>query len=156
MVRVYRPTTDRAHRKRPPCVLGWIVGGCLAGVRLSVLRTVALDDLQPGPESGFREAVEKLRSHGAEIVDIDAPEVAEAVGYSGALFAPEAYATWGEEIEANPAAMFEPVRERFRATARSSERAVHLPRASLYAHATARTPGRTQGHSARAWHRYHW
>ncbi len=90
-------------------------GSSLAGVRLSVLRTVALDDLQPGPESGFREAVEKLRSHGAAIVDIDAPEVAEAMGLSGALFAPEAYATWGEEIEANPAAMFEPVRERFRA-----------------------------------------
>ena len=90
-------------------------GSSLAGARLAVLNTVALDDLQPDPDSGFREALEKLRSQGAEIVDIDAAEVAEAMGHSGALFAPEAYATWGAEIEANPDAMFEPVRERFRA-----------------------------------------
>jgi aspartyl-tRNA(Asn)/glutamyl-tRNA(Gln) amidotransferase subunit A len=84
-------------------------------VRFAVLNTVALDDLQPGPDEGFRKSVRKLRSHGAEIIDIDAPEVSEAMGHSGALFAPEAYATWGAEIEANPDAMFEPVRERFRA-----------------------------------------
>ena len=90
-------------------------GSSLAGARFAVLNTVAFDDLQPEPASGFREAVKKLRSHGAEIVDIEAAEVAEAMGHSGVLFAPEAYATWGAEIEANPEAMFEPVRERFRA-----------------------------------------
>ena len=42
------------------------------------------------------------------------PEVAEAMTLAGKLFAPEAYATWREAIEADPNAMYAPVRERFR------------------------------------------
>ncbi|MEM9582894.1 MAG: amidase, partial [Pseudomonadota bacterium] len=42
------------------------------------------------------------------------PEVNEALGLSGTLFATEAYAQWQDEIEANPGAMFPEILNRFR------------------------------------------
>jgi aspartyl-tRNA(Asn)/glutamyl-tRNA(Gln) amidotransferase subunit A len=90
-------------------------GSSLTGRRFAVLNTVVQDDLRAEAKKGFQEAVGKLSSHGAEIVELYAAEIADAMTLSGALFAPEAYATWGAQIEANPDAMFAPVRERFQA-----------------------------------------
>lgn len=89
-------------------------GASLEGVRLAILRTSAFDNIREAPAKGFEEATGKLSAGGATLVDLDLPAVADAMALAGQLFAPEAYATWGEAIEANPDAMFPPVRERFR------------------------------------------
>ena len=86
----------------------------IKGMRFAVLKTSAFENLRSAPQAGFESAVERLSKAGATIEDIDIPAVAEAMALAGQLFAPEAYATWGEAIEQNPDAMFPPVRERFR------------------------------------------
>jgi len=48
------------------------------------------------------------------IEEIEAPEVAEAMPLSPALFSGEAYGLWRDVIEADPDKMFAPIRERFR------------------------------------------
>ncbi|AWB47157.1 amidase [Gemmobacter aquarius] len=89
-------------------------GGTLAGTRLMVLETVALDDLREGPERGFDDAVSRFSGAGAKIERIKAPEVAEAMALAGILFATEAYGIWRDTIEAAPAKMFPRILERFR------------------------------------------
>ncbi|QFT58513.1 Glutamyl-tRNA(Gln) amidotransferase subunit A [Sulfitobacter sp. THAF37] len=86
----------------------------LEGRRLAVLRTVALDDLRDAPAAAFEAAISKLAEAGAEIVEIDLPEVAEAMPLSGCLYTTEAYGLWRDVIEANPDAMFREILERFR------------------------------------------
>lgn len=86
----------------------------IRGARLAILKTSAFDNLRDAPAKGFEQAVDALSRAGAQIEEIEVPAVAEAMTLAGQLFAPEAYATWGEAIEANPDAMFPPVRERFR------------------------------------------
>lgn len=89
-------------------------GATLKGMRLAVLQTVVLDDTRDAPMQGFDDAVAKLADAGAEIVKIDAPEVAEAMRLAGPLYTAEAYGRWGEVIEANPHLMFDRILERFR------------------------------------------
>lgn len=79
-----------------------------------MLRTVALDDLRDAPAAAFEAAISKLAEAGAEIVEIDLPEVAEAMPLSGCLYTTEAYGLWRDVIEANPDAMFREILERFR------------------------------------------
>ncbi|QDL91819.1 amidase [Paroceanicella profunda] len=83
-------------------------------LRLLVLETVALDDLRPEPQEGFERAVSRLAEAGAGITRAPVPCLADAMGLSATLFAGEAWAEWGETIEANPDVMFDQVRERFR------------------------------------------
>ena len=91
-----------------------LTGATLKGARLAVLETVALDqDCREEPRAAFEAAVDRLAAAGAEIVRIDAPEVAEAMPLSPALFTGEAWAEWGETIERKGDLMFAPVRERF-------------------------------------------
>lgn len=92
-------------------------GARLAGTRLLVLETVALDDLREAPAKGFEGAVARLAQAGARIEHAAIPEVTEAMALAGILFTPEAYAIWGEAIEAAPGKIFAPVRERFRSGA---------------------------------------
>nr|WP_160765143.1 amidase family protein [Kangsaoukella pontilimi] len=89
-------------------------GATLDGARLAVLETSAFDNIRAPVDKGFDEAVARLEDAGAVINRIRVPEVEEAMSMAGILFAPEAYATWGEAIEAEPDKMFPPVRERFR------------------------------------------
>lgn len=89
-------------------------GASLKGVRLMLLETVAQDDLRDAPRAGFQSAVERLEAAGAIIERGAAPEVAEAMTLSGVLYAPEAYGTWKDVIEASPEKMFPPILERFR------------------------------------------
>jgi aspartyl-tRNA(Asn)/glutamyl-tRNA(Gln) amidotransferase subunit A len=91
-----------------------LAGATLAGVRLMALQTVAQEGVREGPAQGFAAAVARLEAAGAKVEPAEVPAVAAAIELSGVLFATEAYATWGEAIEADPDAMFPPVRERFR------------------------------------------
>ncbi|APE44847.1 amidase [Sulfitobacter alexandrii] len=86
----------------------------LAGRRLAVLRTVALEDLRDAPAAAFEAAIATLAEAGAEIVEIEVPEVTEAMPLSGCLFTVEAYGLWRDVIEANPQEMYREILERFR------------------------------------------
>jgi aspartyl-tRNA(Asn)/glutamyl-tRNA(Gln) amidotransferase subunit A len=89
----------------------------LAGARLAVLETVALDDLRPGPAKGFDDACARLARAGARLERLQAPEVAEAMQLAGILFTPEAYGIWQKVIEAAPEKMYPRILERFRSGA---------------------------------------
>ncbi|MCC6303657.1 MAG: amidase [Rhodobacteraceae bacterium] len=93
----------------------------LAGRRLLVLETVALDDLRPEPAAAFETATARLAAAGARLERLPAPEVADALALSGALFAPEAWGIWGKVIEAAPDRMYPPIRSRFRSGAAVTE-----------------------------------
>lgn len=88
-------------------------GACVKGMRFAVLETVALEGCRDIPRATFEAAVEQLAVAGAVIKRIKAPEVGEAMGLAGCVFTSEAYAQWHAVIEANPDAMYPPVRERF-------------------------------------------
>jgi aspartyl-tRNA(Asn)/glutamyl-tRNA(Gln) amidotransferase subunit A len=92
-------------------------GARLAGARLMVLETVALDDLDPAQARAFEAALDRLAAAGARIARRAVPAVAEAMDMAGILYTPECHATWRAEIDADPDAMFPPVRDRFRAGA---------------------------------------
>lgn len=89
-------------------------GASLAGRRMAVLRTVAMDDLQPEPAAAFEAAVEALRAAGVEIEQISVPALEDALSVSGPLFAGEAYGLWRDVIEAQPDVMFPRILDRFR------------------------------------------
>jgi aspartyl-tRNA(Asn)/glutamyl-tRNA(Gln) amidotransferase subunit A len=95
-------------------------GASLTGKRFMVLETVALPDCRAEPLAAFNTAVERLQAAGAEVVRGEIPAVERAMELAGCLFTSEAYAQWHKEIEADPDAMFPPVRERFRAGAEFS------------------------------------
>ncbi len=95
-------------------------GATIAGARLLVLETGALDDLDPAQARAFEAAVDRLAAAGAQIARVQIRAVAEAMEMSGILYAPECYATWRDRIEADPDAMFPPVLARFRAGAAHS------------------------------------
>jgi aspartyl-tRNA(Asn)/glutamyl-tRNA(Gln) amidotransferase subunit A len=94
-----------------------LAGASLAGRRLLVLETVALDDLRPLPEAAFDRAVARLMAAGARVERLAAPEVTEAMGLAAMLFTAEAYAIWRDAIEAAPQKMFPRILERFRSGA---------------------------------------
>ena len=95
-------------------------GASIVGKRFMVLETVALPDCRAEPLAAFEKTVERLQTAGAEVVRGEIPAVARAMELAGCLFTSEAYAQWHTEIEANPDAMFPPVRARFRAGAEFS------------------------------------
>ncbi|MEM7519729.1 MAG: amidase family protein [Pseudomonadota bacterium] len=86
----------------------------VAGASFAVLRTLALDDVRDAPMEAFRGAVDKLRTAGAIITEIEVPEVNEAIALATCLFTTEAYGEWRDVIEANPEAMYSEILLRFR------------------------------------------
>ena len=90
-------------------------GATLAGRRFAALQTVVMDDLDDAPAHAFADAVAALERAGAQVVPLDAPEVAHAMDLSGVLFTTDAYGYWRDTIEAHPEAMYPPILERFRA-----------------------------------------
>ena len=92
-------------------------GATLTNARFGVLDTVALEDLRDAPAQGFEDSLTRMANAGATIDHFTAPEVAEAMALAAVLFTPEAYAIWGETIEAAPQKMFPPVLDRFRSGA---------------------------------------
>jgi aspartyl-tRNA(Asn)/glutamyl-tRNA(Gln) amidotransferase subunit A len=97
-----------------------LAGATLAGARLLVLETVALDDLRDAPAKGFDESLARLAAKGARIERRPIPEVAEAMAMAGVLFTSEAYGIWRDTIEAAPHKMFPRILERFRSGAQVS------------------------------------
>ena len=89
-------------------------GASLKGARLLVLAN-GLEGARDAPISGFDSAIGRLMDGGAVIQRAHLPIVDEALAMSGVLFTTEAYATWQDEIEAQPDLMFAEVLERFRA-----------------------------------------
>lgn len=85
----------------------------LEGARLLVLEDHR-EGARDAPRAAFDHAVRRLESAGARIEAATIPEVSEAVGLSPLLFAPEAYGTWRDLIEASPHLMFDRILERFR------------------------------------------
>jgi aspartyl-tRNA(Asn)/glutamyl-tRNA(Gln) amidotransferase subunit A len=97
-------------------------GATLAGARLAVLDTAAFDDIRDRPARGFEDAAARLARAGAHVTRLAVPAVAEALALSGTVLTGEAWATWADAIEANPAAMFARIRERFESGATVSAR----------------------------------
>lgn len=94
-----------------------LTGVSIAGRRLAVLDTVASDDIRDAPATAFDQAVEKLAKAGAQVTRIQVDEVRQAMPLSPILFAPEAYGTWRDVIEATPELMFPEILARFRSGA---------------------------------------
>ena len=92
-------------------------GATLDGARFANLVTLAQDDLAPEVAGAHAAALEKLRAAGATIVDLEVPELAEAMALSGVLYTTEAYGLWKPVIEAAPEKMFPEILARFRAGA---------------------------------------
>ncbi len=92
-------------------------GASLAGLRLMVLDTLAMDALRPEPAQGFGRAVDRMAVAGAVIEHRAVPLVAEAMGLTAVLCTAEAYGIWRETIEAAPEKMFPRILERFRSGA---------------------------------------
>ncbi len=88
--------------------------GTLAGTRMMVLETGALDSLRDAPARGFEQAVTALEAAGAAIEFRKEPFIADMLALSPIVFGAEAYGTWRDSIEANPNAMFPMILERFR------------------------------------------
>ena len=95
-------------------------GANLKGARFAILKTLALDDVEPEPLAAFESAIAKLKAAGAKFTEIEAPEVVEAISHAGPLYPGEAYGMWRDEIEANPDLMYTQVLGRFRAGANFS------------------------------------
>ena len=95
-------------------------GASLAGKRLMVLETVALEDVRAEPLAGFEDAVARVAAAGAKVERRKVPVVSDAMALSGVLFATEAYGIWRDVIEANPEVMYSEILERFRAGANFS------------------------------------
>jgi aspartyl-tRNA(Asn)/glutamyl-tRNA(Gln) amidotransferase subunit A len=88
-------------------------GATVAGARLMVLETAALDDIRDRPSVGFEAAVDRLAHKGARIDRVRAPEVAEALSLAALLVTSEAWATWRTAIMARPEVMFPRILDRF-------------------------------------------
>ena len=91
-----------------------LTGASLKSARLLILDTVAMDDLEQEPAAGFASAVKRLEAAGAVIGHGAVPCVTEALGLTGALYAPEAYAWWRERVEAAPEKMYAQILDRIR------------------------------------------
>ncbi|MDA7425146.1 amidase [Thalassococcus lentus] len=85
----------------------------LKGRRFAVMQTLVMDDLRDAPKAAYASALNKLSDAGAELVDFEFPEIEGSMADAGLLYMTEAWGTWRDAIEANPEAMFQPIRERF-------------------------------------------
>lgn len=89
-----------------------LAGADLDGARFLVMEA-GLDEAEDAPRSAFENAAARLEAAGAVVERADLKEPREALAMSAALYTAEAYATWGEAIEAAPEKMFKGVRDRF-------------------------------------------
>jgi aspartyl-tRNA(Asn)/glutamyl-tRNA(Gln) amidotransferase subunit A len=91
----------------------------LAGASLADARLLVLDDpevlpVRDGPRAAFEAAAERLAAAGARLERRMPPEVAAVFELWPTVAGAEAYGVWRDAIEANPDAMFAPIRDRFR------------------------------------------
>ncbi len=83
------------------------------GQHFAVLDTIATENCRETPLADFEATLENLANAGAKITRINIPEVAQAMPLSACLYTAEAYAQWGEKIEAEPDKMYPPIKARF-------------------------------------------
>ena len=87
------------------------------GLKLGILKNVAMENVVDLPKKAFESAIDKLKEAGASISEIFVSSVDEAMDLTGLLYSPEAYATWKHKIEKTPDLMFTKILERFRSGA---------------------------------------
>lgn len=99
-------------------MLGGLAPIDLGGAALSGIRLLAIEDpelpVRAGPAAAFEQAITALMDAGATVTRRALPATTAVLELALPTFSSEAYAVWGEEIEAAPELMFAPVRERFR------------------------------------------
>ena len=89
-------------------------GATLEGTRLMVLEGLPFESIEEAPNAAFVSAVERLQAAGAVVERMALPHPAEADALSRVIYAGEAWAIWGDLIEANPGVMFEQIETRMR------------------------------------------
>lgn len=79
---------------------GWIASREPTTLRLGVLRSVVLDDLDPEVAAGFQAALARLGKAGVGFVDVALPDLAELpqINAGGGIIAAEAYAVHRDRI----------------------------------------------------------
>jgi aspartyl-tRNA(Asn)/glutamyl-tRNA(Gln) amidotransferase subunit A len=92
-----------------------LAGAGLHRVRLLVVDEPAALPARDVPQAAFEAALARLAAAGARIDRGPLAAVAPTLALFPVVAAGEAYAIWREAIEANPDAMFAPIRDRFRA-----------------------------------------
>ncbi len=92
----------------------------LAGLRVGVLETIALDDVRDAPMRGFQRGLDAMTNAGAAIERFECDAVTSAMDLTGILFTTEAYGTWRDVIEETPDLMFPEILGRFRSGAQYS------------------------------------
>lgn len=90
-----------------------LTGVSLRGKRLMVLETLAMDGIRETPRVGFETAVEKLAAAGAQVERKSLPWLSEIAPLGGPLFSGDAWATWGQALDARPELSYPPVLSRF-------------------------------------------
>ena len=84
----------------------------LAKMRFLVAKDV-MENVRDQPMKGFEFVVEALRKAGAELIMGSLPGINKVTPLAGCLYEVEAYAEWGDMIEASPDKMFAMIRKRF-------------------------------------------
>lgn len=97
-----------------------LAGASLAGAKILVLESLALDQVREGPAKGFDDALDRLARGGAQIRRLNFPAMAEVMSVGSQLLPPEAWSNWGALIESAPEKMFRPILDRFRGGAAMS------------------------------------
>jgi aspartyl-tRNA(Asn)/glutamyl-tRNA(Gln) amidotransferase subunit A len=91
-----------------------LAGASLAGARLLVLEDPEALPVRDAPRAAFEAAAERLVTAGARLERAASAPAAAALRLAPSLVPAEAYAVWRDVIEANPEAMYAPIRDRFR------------------------------------------
>lgn len=91
-----------------------LTGATLAGMRLLILDTIVMEDLDPAPAGAFAAAVDRLAQGGARVEHGSFAELRRAFDLALPLYGAEAYAYWRPHVEAAPHLMYERILERVR------------------------------------------
>lgn len=91
-----------------------LAGSSLQSTRFASLTTSVRENLDPKIADAYQSACERLQAAGAVIEAVEFPQLERAMALAPKLFAPEAYGTWRDLIEATPDKMFPEILERFR------------------------------------------
>lgn len=84
----------------------------LKGRRILVDEATMLADCEPEPLKAFEDALARLADAGAEIARGEIPEFADSLPLTRPILVAEAWAEWGERIEAKGDRMFHQIRKR--------------------------------------------
>ena len=88
-------------------------GARAQGLRLAVLETIALEDIDDAPRSAFEDAVARLQDAGALVERIGVEAIRGPMANSVTLYSAEAYGTWKREIDAAPDRVYSEILQRF-------------------------------------------